>query len=303
LIGTPGPDPDNVLARFRQHALDHPEDTSQVYREISAAQWTDHPVDCDDHDGGPGCISIANPAIAAGFLDRSRLLACLPPKFTESHFRRVRLVQWVTGAADPAIPADLWASLATGKTIGDGSDVVLAFDGSYSGTDATVLVACTVGKRPLIDVLHVWARPAEAGDDWRVDVLAVEQAIREACARFRVREVACDTYRWQRSLELLAAEGFPMVDYPQTVSRMAAATSEFVQACTNNQLTHSGDPVLATHVSNAVLSEDGRAGRFVKASRSRHAGRIDCLIAATMAYSRATWHSHQKPKRHRVITR
>lgn len=303
VIGTPGPSPDNVLARFRQHAQDHPEDTSQVYREISAAAWPDHPTTCDDHDGGPGCISIANPSIAAGVLHRDGLMACQPPKMTENHFRRTRLVQWVTGTSDPAIPAELWASLSTGQPILDDSNVVLAFDGSYSGTDATVLVAATIGKRPHIAVLNLWTRPPGAGDDWRIPVLEVEEAVRQACKRYRVKEIACDTYRWQRSLEVLQAEGFPVVEFPQSISRMAGATSEFLQGCHDGQLTHSGDPILAQHVGNAVLSEEGRGGRFVKASRSRHAGRIDCLIAAVMAHSRASWYGNNPPKRRRVLTR
>lgn len=298
VIGTPGPDPDNVLARFRQHSIDHPEDASQVYREISAADWPDHPTTCDDHGDGPGtgCISIANPALAEGFLHRDGLMACQPPKMTESHFRRTRLVQWVTGAADPAIPADLWASLGTGESIADRSDVVLAFDGSYSGTDATVLLAATVSKTPHIDVIGVWARPPGAGEDWRVPVLEVEESIRHACKQFRVREIACDPARWQRSLEVLAAEDLPIVEFPQSISRMSAACGGFLQAVHERQLSHSGHPILAQHVANAVLSEEGRAARFVKASRSRHAGRIDALIAAVLAVSRSQ-HYANRPRR------
>jgi phage terminase large subunit-like protein len=46
-IGTPGPDPaNNVLADMRQYAAEHPEDTSFVWREFSAAGFEDHPPDC-----------------------------------------------------------------------------------------------------------------------------------------------------------------------------------------------------------------------------------------------------------------
>jgi hypothetical protein len=216
----------------------------------------------------------------------------------EGAFRRARLCQFVTESLEPVLPPGLWDSLNTGQPIPDGTDAVLAFDGSYSGTDATVLVAATVARQPHLDVIGVWARPPGAGDDWRVPVLEVEQAIRDACKRYRVREVACDSYRWQRSLEVLAAEGFPMADYPQTAPRMSAATAEFLTACTNKQISHSGHPVLSAHIGNAVLSEDNRGGRLVKASRSRHAGRIDAAVCAVMAHSRATHYANKPRKRY-----
>lgn len=42
-IGTPGPIEDNVLVRLKAYSVAHPDDTSQVYREFSAAGFEDHP--------------------------------------------------------------------------------------------------------------------------------------------------------------------------------------------------------------------------------------------------------------------
>jgi phage terminase large subunit-like protein len=300
LIGTPGPRPDNILAECRQHALDHPEDSSQVFMEFSANDWQDHPLDCDDHDGKPGCLSAANPALG-DWLTRESLLSTLPPKTSESHWRRVRLIQWGITNTEPPLPPGLWDGLSTGEGIPDGSDVVLSFDGSYSGTDATVLLAATVSAVPHLDVVQVWQRPADADPSWRVPVLEVEQAIRDACERWNVVEVAADSYRWARSLAVLSQSGCPVVEFPQTVSRMSAATSGFLTACRNGQVSHSGHPTLAEHLNNAVLTEDGRGGRLVKASRNRHAGRIDAAICAVMGHSRAVWHA-TRPKKIRYKT-
>ena len=93
LIGTPGPRPDNVLARVRETALANPDDSTQVYREISAAGFESHSTDCEH------CWEAANPALD-DFLYRDALAALQPPKMTESHFRRTRLVQWVTDNDD-----------------------------------------------------------------------------------------------------------------------------------------------------------------------------------------------------------
>ena len=84
------------------------------------------------------------------------------------------MVQWITGTAEPALPPGLWNSLGTGEGIPDGSDVVLAFDGSYSGTDATVLLAASCSPTPHLDVIGYWQRPPDADDSWRIDILGVE---------------------------------------------------------------------------------------------------------------------------------
>ena len=204
LIGTPGPRRDNVLARFRQHALEHPEDDSQVYREFSAAAWPEHSTDCDDHgDGiGSGCLSAANPALD-DFLYRDALTALQPPKMSESAFRRACLVQWHTDSTDSALPAGVWAELATGEGVPDGSRVALSFDGSYSGTDATVLTVATVSPTPHIDLVQVWQRPNLKDSAWRVPILEVAETIRAACRRWDVVEIAADSYRWQHTLATL----------------------------------------------------------------------------------------------------
>ena len=299
LIGTPGPNPDNVLAQQRAHALANAGDTTNVYREHSAAAFTDHPIDCDDHGDGPGtgCWSIANPALG-DFLPYSGMRGFLPPKSTEAHFRRVRLCQWVTGSAEPVLPAGVWDALRADDPIPDGAEIVLGFDGSYSGTDCTVIVAATVDKRPHLQLMASWQRPVDADRDWRVPILEVEDTLRQLSKRFRVREITADPYRWQHSLEVLKAERLPVAEFPQRPERMSAATADFLTACNTGQLSHAGDALMATHLGNAVLSEDGRGARMVKANRTRYAGQIDSAVSAVMAHSRATWLALQhKPRR------
>lgn len=300
LIGTPGPRPDNVLGEFRDHCLTHPEDTSQRYMEFSAGQWHDHPVDCDDHgDGlGSGCLTAANPALGQ-WLTRESLLATLPPKMSEQHWRRVRLVQfWATGAENPFVTGDVWDALATGETIPDGARVVLALDGSHS-RDHTAILIGTVAPKPHFHPLAVFT-PEDSGTG-RIDVLAVENAIREACARYHVAEVVADPFRWNRSLQILASEGITVTEFPHSPSRLTKATTDLHTAIVNGQLSHSGAEVLRAHMLAASVIEHGGGLRLGKASRSRHAPKIDLAACLVMAYSRASWLASQKPKRHRVI--
>ena len=171
------------------------------------------------------------------------------------------------------------------RASGDGADVVLALDGSFS-QDSTALVACTMGDVPHLDVVGLWENPNPADESYRVDVLDVEDAIREACRRWRVLEVTADPFRWQRSLQVLADARLPISEYPQSPSRMTPACSAFYEAVIEGTLTHSGDQRLARHVSNAVLRTDSRGARIVK--ESKHSKRrIDLAVAAVMAHSRA----------------
>jgi len=296
LLGTPGPKPDNVLAEFRDYCLNHPEDTSQRYMEFSADRWRDHPVDCDDHDGAPGCLSASNPALNS-WLTRDSLLSTLPPKMSEQHWRRVRLVQfWATGAEDPFVDANTWDALAVTRTIPDGADVVVALDGSHS-RDCTALLVGSVEPRPHFDVLALFT----PGPDERIDVLAVEDAIRAACQRWNVRELVADPFRWTRTLQVLASEGVTTLEYPHSPARLTKGTTELHTAIVNNGLTHSGNPDLRAHVLAASVIEHDGGLRLGKASRSRNAPKIDLAAALVMCASRCLWLASRKPQRRRVI--
>jgi phage terminase large subunit-like protein len=265
---------DGVMRRLVEHGRQG-DDPSFYFREFAA------PDGCDVTD--EQAWKLANPALD-DFLHRDALRAVLPPKMRENAFRRYRLGQWVS--LDGAwLPDGAWAANAThGSGIEDGAEVVLGFDGSFSG-DCTALVAVTVADRPHVHLVRLWEAP-EGARDWRVPVLEVEDAIRAAGTRWRVVEVAADPYRWQRSLELLDGEGIPTVEYPQSPARMGPATARFYSAVVDRLLSHDGDPRLARHVANAVLKEDSRGARLAKESKDSKR-RIDAAVAAVMAFDRA----------------
>jgi phage terminase large subunit-like protein len=274
-IGTPGPELENtVLGRLRTYALDHPGDPLVVWREHSAAGFEDHPVDCRH------CWTLANPALG-DFLAEDGLQACLPPKMRAASFRRARLCQLTDQLEEAWLPPSAWSAAADPlATIPDGAEVVLAFDGSFNG-DTTVLVVATVADRPHVDLVELWE-----ADGRQVPIVDVEAAIRAACRRWRVLEIAADPFRWARSLQLLDGEGLPVMEYPQSPGRMTPATARFYEAVVNGQLTHSGDSRLARHIGNAVLREDARGARLAK-ERKDSPRRIDAAVAAVMAHDRA----------------
>jgi phage terminase large subunit-like protein len=265
---------DGVMRRLVDHGRAGA-DPSFFFAEFAAPAGC--PVD-DEH-----AWAVANPALD-DFLHRDALRATLPPKMREAAFRRYRLGQWVS--LDGAwLPDGAWAATAdASRVVPDGADLVLGFDGSFSG-DCTALVAVTVEARPHVELVELWEAP-EGSRDWRVPVVAVEDAIRAACRRWRVLEVAADPYRWARSLELLDGEGIPVGEYPQGPARMGPATSRFYAAVVDRLLSHDGSSALARHVANAVLKEDSRGARLAKEHKDSPR-RIDAAVAAVMAHDRA----------------
>jgi phage terminase large subunit-like protein len=277
-IGTPGPLwSESVLADMREYAKEHPEDPSMVWVEFSAAGFEDHPVDCRH------CWELANPALGE-FLTADGIAAFMPPKTRESTFRRARLCQFVDELEDAWLPPRVWDACEDVREVPDGAEVVLSLDGSFS-QDATALVVCEIGERPHLDVAGLWEPPPGALN-WRVNMLEVEQAVRECCVRWKVREVVYDPFRWQRTAQVLEADGVPMVEYPQSAQRMTPATEGLYSAILNGAVTQSGDARLKRHMENATVRTDNRGTRIYK--ENKHSlRRIDLAVCSIMAHDRA----------------
>lgn len=205
-------------------------------------------------------------------------------KTPEAEFRTKRCNQFVA-TARAWLPTGAWEACADVRSISDGASVILGFDGSFDN-DSTALVAVEVGETPHVDVAAAWERPVGASESWRVPILEVEDKIREACRRWNVLEIVCDPARWARSYAVLADEGLPIIEYPQSPERMVPATQRFYEAVVNRQLTQSGDPRLARHVANCVVKVSQRGSRIAKETKSS-SRKIDLAIAAVIAHDQA----------------
>lgn len=291
-IGTPSPpgwrEAASLLDLVTEARL-NPDDTSLRLIEHAAPPG----LALDD----PAAWEAANPGLD-DLLSRDHLAASLPPRTRRSEYERARLGRWIGEDDEAWLPPGAWAARTDVRGVPDGAEVVLALDGSFS-QDSTGLVVCEVGAVPHLDVAGCWEAP-EDDPDWRVDVLAVEDAVRAACKRWQVREVVADPFRWQRSLQVLARDGLPVVEHPQSAARMSPATTSLREAVLNAAVTHSGDARLARHVGNAILRDDARGVRLAKPSKHSRR-RIDLAVCAVMAHGRAQWHGTRAPKRRRRV--
>ena len=209
----------------------------------------------------------------------------------EPEFRTKRLNQWVSSAVS-WLPGGAWNECASEVQLDvpDGAEIVLGFDGSYSG-DCTAIVGAVVQRddEPIqVFLVKAWEKDlAQDGDDWRVDIAEVEATIVEACQRYRVREIVCDPFRWQRSMQALEDQGWPVVEFPQSPSRMIKACAKFFDAVVAGGIVHDGDPLLARHLDN-TMTKLTPAGPHVKKENPNSPRKIDAAVAAIMAVDRAT---------------
>lgn len=201
----------------------------------------------------------------------------------EHEFRRYFLNQWTT-APDRWLPEGSWEALADpSKMLKLGDEIVLGFDGSFSG-DCTALVACRLSDRHLT-LLEIWENPGEK--DYRVPIMDVEERIRQIAKTYNVRALACDPYRWQRSMAAWQEDGLPVVEWgTHQAVRMVPATAQFFESVSQAMLSQDGSEKLAEHMANCAVKIDSRGPRISKDHKEseRH---IDAAVAAVIALDMA----------------
>jgi phage terminase large subunit-like protein len=226
-------------------------------------------------------MKLANPAswITTAYLKRQ----AENPELTDAQVLQLHGCVWAATSSTWIAP-DAWANCATARTLEDGEEVVLAFDGSYR-RDATALAACTLDG--FVSVV-IWERPERAPADWKVPREEVSDAIAEAMKKFDVRELACDPPGWHAEIEGWREQyGSVVVDFPTSERRrMAAACDRFRVAALEGDLTHDGDPALARH----CVANETPFGTIVGKEHPDSPRKIDAAVAAVVAFERAAWH-------------
>lgn len=281
-ISTPAGDREGVMWRLVEHGR---AGNDPAFRFVEYAA----PADCalDDEDAW----AQANPALG-DFLHVDALRANLRTT-RPAAFRRYRLGQWV-GQEGAWMSWDDWARCARPGEVAPFTEIVLAFDGSASG-DSTYLLGATIDEHPHLFTLGCWANPGDPR--WRVPRREVMDTIRQAFAKYEVRELAADPWGWRSELEQINEEtGGLVVELPtNNVGRMAPLTDLLYQAVHDSppRVTHDGSGTLAAHIANAVAKSTSAGDVLVKDARNSPR-KIDGAICAVLGHGRALWHHQRK---------
>ena len=100
-----------------------------------------------------------------------------------------------------------------------------------------------------------------------------------------MREFAYDPAYFQRSAEMLVDDGLPMVEFPQSRTRMIPACGNAFELIVNQRVAHDGSPQFTDQVLSAAQRMTDEGWRLSKGKSKR---KIDAAIALCIALDRAT---------------
>lgn len=219
----------------------------------------------------------ANPNLGEGLLDLDDMESAAK-QTSEMAFRRYRLSQWVR-SQESWLPVGAWEQGRSTEVLVDGEKTWLGVDMALKH-DSIAIVAVQKQGDKFVTESKIW-HPESSG----VDVAEVEQYLRDQHRRFELVEVAFDPAFFQRSAEALHDDGLPMLEYPQSASRMVPACGQAYELIVAGRVLHDGSPTYTDQVLSAAQRMTDNGWRLSKGKSRR---KIDAAIALVMALDRAS---------------
>jgi phage terminase large subunit-like protein len=222
----------------------------------------------------------AHPA-AGDWVDLETLVARYD-EIPEHEWRRYFLNQFVSADVDSwlADKPGAWAACAGDASIPAGAEVFVGIDVSLRRDSTAAVVVWPRPDGRYVVESKVWT-PPEGGV---IDHQAIMGHLRQLASTYSVREFDYDPRFFEVPAQILLDEGLPMVEFPQSVERLAPACGQAYELIVAGRVVHGGDRVLADHVNSAVRREGERGWTL---SKSKSGRQIDACIAMVMGLARA----------------
>jgi len=222
--------------------------------------------------------AAANPNLDLGLISEEDFEVA-SRQTAEVAFRRYRLNQWVR-SQESWLPSGSWEQcLAPDIELVPQAPTFVGIDMALKHDSIAVVCVQEVGDRLAVRA-KIWLPDGDF-----VDVVDVENHIRKLRDDYNLVEVAYDPAYMQRSAEILADDGFPMVEFPQSAARMVPACGHLYEMIVGGKIAHDGAPVFTDQVMSATPRSTDSGWRLSKGKSKR---KIDAAIALAMAVDRAT---------------
>jgi phage terminase large subunit-like protein len=158
--------------------------------------------------------------------------------------------------------------------------------------DSTGIVAVT-WDHAVSKVRMVWHRIFQPTPDEPIDFEAmVEETLVGLQRRFSLREVRYDPYQMAATAQRLSRYGVPMVEFPQSVPNLTAASQNLYELIKGQGIVVYPDADVRLAINRAVALETSRGWRIAKEKASH---KIDVVVALAQA-ALAAVHKGEQPQ-------
>jgi len=192
-------------------------------------------------------------------------------------FEQLHLNRWPDKGVGAWMSDRLWEANGEAPFIDPEQPAFLAIDAAPK-KDTTAVALVQKDDRGILNI-RVWVFRADE-DLGYLDYAEVEELIRQLHQEFYLERIAFDPHTMIRTMMMLDAEGLPVEDFPQSVTRMTKAADVLYRAIVDQRLAHGNDAELAAAVRAAAIRETPGGFMFHKRKSEKP---IDALTAVTMA--------------------
>jgi phage terminase large subunit-like protein len=199
-----------------------------------------------------------------------------------NEFQRYHLNQWTRTQEESWIEIEKWLAcqdeeleLEPGLDTFVGVDMALRHDS----------VAIVYGQKDDNEIINMMSKIWLPNDENFMDYQEIEAFIVSLMKDYKVKEVAYDPAFFERSAQVLLDRGVPMVNFPQTHSRMIPACGNAYDLIANTKVRHNGDPTFTDQVMSAAQRTTDMGWRL---SKGRSKRKIDGAIAMVLMLDRIT---------------
>ena len=275
-ITTAGYNLDSLAGRLYQRGLKketgESEDPEFYFKWIGAKEGEDH----EDKE----VWRRVNPAIDNNWWpleNLNRRFKSLPL----NEFQRYHLNQWTRTEEESWLPPSAWDN-CLGEVIFDPDE------DTFVGVDMALhhdSVAIVHGQKNKQDKIILDAKIWHPDDYDVIDIQQLEAYILELCKQYKVKEVAYDPAFFERSAQVLLDNGVPMVNFPQSHSRMVPACNNAYDLIVNKKVIHNATATFTDQVLSAAQKTTDSGWRL---SKGRSKRKIDGAIAMVIMLDRIT---------------
>jgi hypothetical protein len=201
------------------------------------------------------------------------------PRVSELEWLQFHCCRWGVQSAR-WLPPGAWQACRSVYTVEPDEPLVLGVDVGGSRI-ASAVVGCVADEHGVrVALVEVWQ-----GSD---AVLKVSAYIRDLINSGRpIREIVYDPMRFDSEAQRLERDhGIPLVEWPQSESRMTRCSENLHRLVVERRLRHPGVAELDRHVAAALAKPTPRGWRLIKSSETVQ---IDAVIALAMSAERAEY--------------